>query len=479
MTPAPPRDLREPGAVLLVSCYELGHRPLGVAAPLAFLRRAGFDPAVIDLAVERLDRSTVQRAGLIAISVPMHTALRLGVEAARRMRALAPSAQLCFHGLYASLNADYLLREICDAVIGGEIEEALTAWAEHLSGSRPGPVSGVRLRDREAPPVLARLDFGTPEETAIPSPQPYARLLRDGEFVLAGAVEASRGCLHLCRHCPIPPVYGGRFFVVPKETVLAEIRGQAAAGAGHITFADPDFLNGPGHSLAIVRAMHRESPALTFDFTAKIEHVLEHRALLPEFAACGCAFAISAVESLSDHVLARLRKGHTRRDVHEALEILRGAGIPLRPSWLPFTPWSAVEDLVEIIEFVEAGRLIEQVDPVQYTIRLLIPPGSLLLEEPALVPHLEPLEEASFSYPWTHPDPRMDRLQITLSREVERATRAGEDAPAVFERVRRIVFSAAGIEAEAHAAGRAAGAPAAVSGIAGRPAPRLTEPWFC
>lgn len=467
--PAPPRDLREPGAVLLVSCYELGHRPLGVTAAAGFLRRAGFHPDALDLAVERLDRSKVRRAGLIAVSAPMHTALRLGVRAAERFRALAPSAHLCFHGLYASLNAEYLLREVCDSVIGGEIEEALVAWAEHLSGLRSRPIAGVRLRDRDAAPVIAKLRFESPGETALASPEPYARLERGGVLIPAGAVETSRGCLHRCRHCPIPSVYGGRFFVVPRETVLAEIRDQVAAGAGHITFADPDFLNGPGHSLAIVRAMHAEFPSLTFDFTAKVEHILRHRALLPELAASGCAFAVSAVESLSDLVLARLRKGHTRRGVHEALEALRGAGIPLRASWLPFTPWSTVEDLVEMLDFIEAEGLVEQVDPVQYTIRLLVPPGSLLLAEPTLMPCLGALEEASFVYPWTHPDPRMDRLQERLALEVEGAARAGEETYAAFERVRSIVFAAAGRKGLA-----ARGSASARPGV-----PRLTEPWFC
>src|SRR5215470_9124597 len=100
-------SLRSPGAVLLISCYELGHQPLGVALPLAFLERAGFAPAVLDIAVEPFDPEKVARASLIAISVPMHTALRLGVRVAERVREIQPAARICFYGLYAALNADY------------------------------------------------------------------------------------------------------------------------------------------------------------------------------------------------------------------------------------------------------------------------------------------------------------------------------------------------------------------------------------
>jgi hypothetical protein len=111
--------VRAPGAVLLVSCYELGHQPAGLALPLAFLERAGFAPATVDLAVERLDAARARRARLVAISVPMHTALRIGVHAARHIRELNPSAVICFHGLYAALNREFLLQRVADAVLGG------------------------------------------------------------------------------------------------------------------------------------------------------------------------------------------------------------------------------------------------------------------------------------------------------------------------------------------------------------------------
>src|SRR4029079_2361074 len=111
---------------------------------------------------------------------------------------------------------------------------------------------------------------------------------------------------------------------------LEDIRRVVDAGARHVTFADPDFLNGPAHSLAIVHALHERHPGVTFDITTKVEHIRKHRAIFPELAASGCAFVVSAVESLSDAVLTNLRKGHSRCDVFEAFRILRSASIPLR-----------------------------------------------------------------------------------------------------------------------------------------------------
>lgn len=461
---------RRPGSVLLISCYELGHQPVGVASPLAFLEHAGYRPSVRDTSVERLDADQARRARCVGISVPMHTALRLGVKTAEQVRKINPGCHIAFYGLYAHLNADFLLERVADSVIGGEFEDALVALVQDLEAGGTGGVEGVAQRDKPARPVLRRLPFVLPSRALLPPLSRYARIERDGRRDVAGYVEASRGCLHHCLHCPIPPVYGGRFFVVPKQIVQEDIRRQVQAGATHITFGDPDFLNGPGHSLAVVRSLHAEFPDVTFDFTAKVEHILERRALLPELQRLGCAFVVTAAESLSDTVLTNLEKGHTRADIHTALQIMQGAGIALRPTWVAFTPWTTVTDYLDMLEFVAGEGLIDHVDPVQYSIRLLVPPGSTLLESPAMIPHLGRLVREAFYYEWAHPDPRMDELYLAVRRTVEQAAAEVEDPGVSFCRVRRLAEVAAGEERTAMAAVLAPGRL--------RP-PRLTEPWFC
>ncbi|HLY32784.1 MAG TPA: CUAEP/CCAEP-tail radical SAM protein, partial [Ktedonobacterales bacterium] len=310
--PTPLRtSLAAPGAILLVACYELGHQPLSLASPQATLAQAGYAPVAVDTSVTELDDEAIRAVRFVAIAVPMHTALRLGLRVAERVRALAPNTPICFYGLYAALNADYLLREHANAIIGGEYEEALLALVRALDAIvdltpwPPSPrgkgdelslpvVAGVRTRTQMAGPILARLPFAVPSRETLEPPARYAHLVRaDGSVVVAGYVEASRGCLHTCLHCPITPVYGGRFFAVQREVVLADIRAQVQQGVEHITFGDPDFMNGPKHSLALVRALHEEFPQVTFDATIKVEHLIERRALMPELAELGCAFIVS------------------------------------------------------------------------------------------------------------------------------------------------------------------------------------------
>jgi radical SAM superfamily enzyme YgiQ (UPF0313 family) len=461
-------SLRKPGAILLVSCYELGHQPLAAASLVGFLRRAGFAPDVLDIAVDPFDDARVECACFVGISVPMHTALRLGVRVAARVRELNPDAIICMYGLYAALNAEYLLEHGADYCIGGECEAPMVELAQALdNGEYPRTdIASVIQRGVAAAPYLQRLRFALPMRDNLPPLSKYAWLEHPGGRRTVGYVEASRGCLHLCTHCPIPPVYEGRFFVIPEDIVLADIRNQVSAGAQHITFGDPDFLNGPGHALSVVRAMHAEFPQLTFDITTKVEHILKRGAILPALGKLGCAFLISAVESVSDTVLAILEKNHTKADMEQAIRLVRAAGIAPRPTWVAFTPWTTLSDYLDMLAFIESNRLIDNVDPVQYTIRLLVPPGSYLLNRPEMKVHLGALDQAAFSYRWTHPDARMDRLQKEVSALVEKDVHAGTDPADTFYKVWSL------------AAGRRTLATVPMRADRER-APRLSEPWFC
>ncbi|HEU5200295.1 MAG TPA: CUAEP/CCAEP-tail radical SAM protein, partial [Ktedonobacterales bacterium] len=435
------------------------------------LTQDGYAPVAVDTSVEPLTDAAISQAKLVCISVPMHTALRLAMRVAEQVRQVNPAARLCFYGLYASLNAEYLFQQGIDYIIGGEYEQALLGLAQTIEAGQTSAIAGVSTPAQRAAPILSRLPFVQPERQALPPLQRYARLQQGSALKLAGYVEASRGCLHTCLHCPITPVYGGRFFVVPREIVLQDIRAQVQMGAEHITFGDPDFLNGPGHSLNILRAMHAEFPHLTFDATIKIEHILERRSLFAEFKALGCAFIVSAVESVSNHVLTYLDKGHTRADIIEALAILGDAGIPMRPSLLPFTPWTTLDDYLDLLHFVEEHGLIEQIDPVHYSIRLLLPPESALLEQPYTRLYLTALDQANFSYGWVHPDPRMDQLQRDVAALAEAAERDGSAPADTFAAILALAEKAAGLTVNTARPTRQL--------VASKATPHLTESWFC
>ncbi len=447
--------------VVLISPYELGRQPFALAEPAALLKQAGFAVACVDLSLQTLDANLLRQARLVAIYVGMHTATRIAVEALARIRTLAPEAHLAVYGLYAPMN-EKLLRSLgVGTVLGGETEPALVSVAERLRANGSGSA--------QTEPVIrvGKVPFVVPDRTGLPDLARYARLLLpDGTERVAGFAEASRGCKHLCRHCPVVPVYDGKFRAVPLGIVLEDIRQQIALGASHISFGDPDFLNGPTHAMRVARALHEAFPDATFDATIKIQHILEHAALLPELRRLGCLFITSAVEAVDDEILRHLAKNHSGRDFDRAVALTRESGIALAPTFVAFTPWTTLDGYIALLKRILELQLVEAVPPVQLSIRLLVPRGSRLLALPGFGEKLLPFDAKLLGYPWRNPDERVDRLQQDVQQLVAQAN-AKLDRHEVFAEVWRIAHDAA--QRQAPSIGR----------TAGEPIPRLSEPWYC
>ncbi len=462
--------------VLLLSTYELGRQPFGLASPAAWLRREGAHVTCLDLSRQRLAEEVVRSADLIAFYVPMHTATRLAARASETVRRLNPNAHLCFYGLYAPVNESYLRGLGADTILGGEFEQGLVDLLRRLrKGGRATEGNGQSRRERGQPEPLislARQNFLVPDRSDLPPLARYAQLhLGNGRQRTVGYVEASRGCKHLCRHCPIVPVYEGRFRIVQRAVVLEDIRQQVAAGAEHITFGDPDFFNGIGHAVALVKALHAEHPALTYDATIKIEHLLKHAEHLATLRETGCLFVTSAVESVDDGVLARLDKGHTRRDFIEVVRRFREVGLTLSPTFVAFTPWTTLPGYLELLRVLTELDLVENVAPIQLAIRLLIPAGSKLLELSEMQEMVGEFDPAALSYHWQHRDPRVDRLRWDVQETVKAGEAQGQTRAEIFGCIWALAQKAAGMPVEEIPGGKGALPRAAV--------PYLNEPWYC
>jgi radical SAM superfamily enzyme YgiQ (UPF0313 family) len=469
--------------VLLISTYELGHQPLHVASPAGALERAGHDVRCMDLSIDPFDPDTLEWADAVAFSVPMHTAMRLALAVCQEIRGRRPEVPICLYGLYAGLDAELhetSTDDLVDATIAGEYEPALVTWVDDLGGGGiGGGGGGGRRPEASARVTLGRGKFGLPSRQLLPPLDRYARLSVSGELRLAGYVEASHGCAHRCRHCPVPVVYDGRTRLVGEDAVVADVAQLVALGARHITFGDPDFLNGPHHAVRVVGAVHDAFPDLSFDITTKVEHVLRHRDLWPALARSGLLFVVSAFESASDLVLAKLDKGHTVADEVEAVAVLRASGIEPRPSLMPFTPWTTSTHIRDLLDLVSFCDLVGNVDPVHFAIRLLVPPGSLLLGSDGLDGALGPYDTEGLSWTWKAPDPRLDLLQGQLAAIAVRA--AADEWPAVqaYDSVRAAVADALIGDGGPFPAPPPVTDARLLSALAPDDRPRLTEAWFC
>ncbi|PYQ73108.1 MAG: radical SAM protein [Acidobacteria bacterium] len=412
---------------LLISTYEMGRQPFGLASPAAWLRTGGWDVVCVDVSKERLRDADVKSADVIAFHLPMHTATRLAAPVIAKARALNRSARICAYGLYAPLNGQWLRSIGVDAVFGGEFEEELTQWAGATTQGAVGRAFQGRQRGPERPaPQIPRIRFLVPDRSTLPPLSKYATLqLPDGTTRAVGYTEASRGCKHLCRHCPVVPIYNGQFRIVPPGVVLADVAAQVAGGAGHITFGDPDFFNGPTHAMRIVEALHAAHPSVSYDVTIKVEHLLRHRALLPRLAETGCALTFVA-----------------------------------------FHPWLTPESYCDLLDTIAGLDLVDHVAQIQLAIRLLLPEGSRLLTTPEMRPHVGAFDPKTLTYRWTHPDRAVDALHQEVSTIV--GMRLTADRRVVFEEVSRLAHDRAGMPS-----------PSARPFRDRATVPYLNEPWYC
>ncbi len=454
--------------IVLISTYELGRQPFGLASPTAWLRKRGHSVACLDLSRQTLDETAIGRADGIGFYVPMHTATRLALQLVEPLRRLNPRAAICAYGLYAPLAAECFRKAGVDALFGGEFEEGLVQWADQIA-TAPETVRGAAQSGQLI--SLARQRFELPDRSGLAALKNYAHLiLPSGEHRTVGYTEASRGCKHRCRHCPIVPVYNGVFRIVERDVVLADIRQQVAAGAQHITFGDPDFFNGIGHAMAIVETLHREFPPLTYDATIKVEHLKKQEKHLEALRDTGCVFVTSAVESLDDEVLLKLDKGHTRADFLYVAEKFRELGLTLQPTFVPFTPWTTLESYLDLLQTLNELDLSEAVAPIQLGIRLLIPAGSRLLELDEVKEIVGPFEEEALVYPWRHSDERVDQLCEEVQDIVASGEKMKRSRTATFERIWQAAQEAAGVSER----------PNAFFDLPSRATvPYLNEPWYC
>jgi hypothetical protein len=388
----------------------------------------------------------------------MHTATRLAGRVIEQARSVNSSAHLAGYGLYAPLCEEYLRSRGVSTIIGGEFEGALADLADSLAAGRQNGAAATLV-------PLEKLPFLTPDRAGLPALGRYAQLVTGEGERTVGYTEASRGCKHLCRHCPVVPVYRGAFRVVPRDVVLDDIRRQVSAGAQHITFGDPDFFNGPTHALRVVEALHREFPALTYDVTVKVEHLLRHDGALPVLKETGCLFVTSAVESVDDAVLLRLEKGHTRRDFYELVERCRSARLLLNPTFIAFLPWTTRAGYLDLLSVLRELDLIEQVSPVQLGLRLLIPAGSRILELEDVRRLVSRFDSDALAWKWSHADPTMDQLARAALATVQRGQNSGRSRRQIFGDVWKL---AAGepLPDQPDLLPRAA-------------VPYLNEPWYC
>ena len=443
--------------VVLISTYDLGHQPYSIALASALVGRTGAKVLCNDLAVDELASEDISNADLVALHLPMHTATRLAVEVLPRIRQLNRRVTIVCYGNYAVMNKSYLISAGVNVVLGGEAETALADLCMPLAEYK-----AANIQDPQ------RQRYILPDRTGLAGLSEYSHLIPpEGVPKLAGYTESTRGCKHLCKHCPVVPVYEGRFFAVDRDLVLQDVEQQIEMGAEHITFGDPDFFNGPTHGIRVVEMLCERYPGISYDVTIKVEHLLKHAELLPILGQTGCLFVTTAVESFDDQILKILDKGHTRADFAKVVEVCRELNLNLVPTFIAFTPWTTPKTYLDFLREIVHFDLVARVPVVQYSLRLLVPRGSLMLTQDLFRECLGPYDPDALSYAWNYQEPSSQAFEAEIGHAVETFVEAGLSAGDAFSELWQFVHSENGLNAPV------------LHSHTSLPLPSMSESWYC
>ena len=375
--------------ILLTSFYDLGKQPKIIAEIVDRYNSSEIEFDFVDFSVEN-QNIDLENYDVLGIYAPMHTATILSIEYIKDK--ILPNKMFTF-GLYGSVLEDFnsSIRYIKD-IESDELALFLEINDDHQFS----------------------LKNNIPNRQIFPDISNYAHLVDGSNNIIAGSVETTYGCKHSCTHCPVPISFNGTFKTYSLEKIISDVENQVNQGAKHISFNDPDFFNGPIHALKILESLNKKFPTITYDSTIKVEHIIKYKKYFKELSSLNMVFVISAFETTNDLVLSILEKNHTSNDLNTSIEISQDFGIDVRPTWMPFSPWTELNDLSSIVKLIEKYELRETVDPIQLTIKLLIPKHSLIIKKPEINKYLGNYEKNSLSFKWEYENNDVEKLQSSL-----------------------------------------------------------------
>ena len=375
--------------ILLLSFYDLGKQPKIISELYKKLDNGSNQIDVVDYSIEEKNL-TLDNYDVLGIYASMHTA---SVLAEQYLRDRKLPNKLFVFGLYANVFSEMFSDfQSIHSFDSDELESLLQ----------------VQLNPNYS------YKHTVPDRTILPSITDYSHIVDGSNNLIAGSVETTYGCKHECTHCPVPIEFKGMFKTFGTEKIITDVTNQVEEGAKHISFNDPDFFNGPKHALKILQLLNEKHPSITYDSTIKVEHILKYPDYFQELKNLNMLFVISAFETTNDHVLNILQKNHSFNDLNKAVELSLENKIDIRPTWMPFSPWTEQNDLISIIKLIENYKLRETVDPIQLTIKLLVPKNSLILKRPEMKEYLLDYDPSSFSYAWKYKFPNIDNIQNEL-----------------------------------------------------------------
>lgn len=405
--------------------------PLGLLSLAASLRENGYEPCLIDGALDRNYRARLSREvenclcfGVSLLTGPM---IRDAIEASAYVRQARPDIPIVFGGWHPSLLPGQTLREdFVDVVVRHQGEKTLVEILQRVEAGRGlDMVAGCWFKrdgrvhqnaDRPSEPLsdLARpaydlIDFDAYAQACGARKLPYA---------------TSTGCPYACNYCTDMVFYNRRFNAYDVGRVVEEVTGLVRRHKlDEVALVDSNFLVDAHRAVAIARGFLDSGVRFNWTFQASTDLLCRMSDKEVELlGASGVRHIGFGTESASPEVLEWMNKRHQRiGDIYEAARKCARAGIRVTLNLIFGYPGEQEQHRRETLRVM--GDIASTFDNVTFSPNVFVPyPGIPIwpelkargLREPATLAAWADIDLGHNSLPWLRGRP-YETLQRGIS----------------------------------------------------------------
>jgi radical SAM superfamily enzyme YgiQ (UPF0313 family) len=355
--------------------------PLGVGFLGTLLKQHGHEVRVFDQNVEGLeDEGLWQQVAEFQPDIAGFSVMTPNYPVARQqIRALKqrhPEVRVLAGGIHATLFPDDLMADGADAVVLGEGEPVILELVAGLAEGRDlGGLPGLLFRARTGEVIRTA---GHCQTTSLDELPLVDRSLYNLPKYTHHSMLASRGCPHHCAFCCnyTGTVRADGVAVRGRQKVIEEMEYlRDTYGASEIFFADDIFLLRKHDILEFCRACAARRVGVKWIGQMRADRVDSRVA--QAMRAAGCQRIYFGVESGSDLILRKAKKGMSTAQIRRGIRAALEAGLRVKTGWIYGLP-GPLEEQYQSIPFMLDLR------PHEISIHQLIPfPGTVYYADPS------------------------------------------------------------------------------------------------
>jgi anaerobic magnesium-protoporphyrin IX monomethyl ester cyclase len=323
--------------------------PLGLLYVASYLQASGHLVDMVDMVAGPYGKQDLaryidtQQPLMIGISCPTE-AVNAALRICQFVKSHSPRALTVLGGAHPTFDYHRLmLNPTVDFVIRHEGERPMAELVNELQQPEPHleAVKGLCWRDHgnvvinEDQPFLEDLDS---------IPFPARNFIQPSRYSWPGSIASSRGCPHKCIFCAAGAMSGGKYRCRSAENVVNEIDYMVnELKINDLLFVDDTFTADKKRAVQICELIKELQLEITFSCESRVNVV--DREFLRVLKTAGCKRIQYGIESGSDEVLKKIRKGITTKQIREAVAWTREEGIYVKGSFILGHIWDTKETI--------------------------------------------------------------------------------------------------------------------------------------